>query len=391
VFGDDLGTYDGTNWRMYHYDGATTELSPTSAIEVGKGYWLIVKDTKTIDTGAGSTAPVSSLTPFTIALKTGWNQIGNPYNFNVVWNDVLQASSLNVKLRVYEGGFEDGSVLKKYQGGFVMANTDATITFPVRYNSAAGRTSGEPKLLTNSIDQDEWEVILNVKHGNTTNPFGGVGMNRKADVLYDEFDDFTLPRFLEFVELNHNKKFTSIAYTKDVIPTIENHTWEFTIEANSNGPTEITWDNSYFGVNGKHLVLWDEEESIPVDMRATNSYSFNQNGPHRFRVFYGNEKYVNEKASKDQLLIHNVSPNPSENEVNFTFTVPGIDKTQVEVRVLNSLGQSVSPVFNGLLEGGYHQMSWSGRDVNGIRPSQGVYLVEVIAKGQRLAKRVVLK
>lgn len=392
VFGDDLGTYDGINWRMYRYDnGATTELGPTSAIEVGKGYWLIVKSNKTIDTGAGTTTAVSSTAPFAMDLKVGWNQIGNPYNFNLVWNDVLTASGVNMKLRVYEGGFNDATILKKDQGGFVMANAAGTLTFPVKYNGAAGRISGESEPLTNSIDQDSWEVIFKVTHNNTVNPFGGVGMNRDADVLYDKYDDFTLPRFLDFVELNHNKKFTSIAYTKDIIPSIENHTWEFTVETNSNGPTEITWDNSYFGLNDKQLVLWDEEESIPVDMRTATSYSFNLNGSHRFRVFYGDEKYVNEKAAKDDLLIHNVSPNPSDSEVNFTFTVPGVDKAQVEVKVLNSLGQPVSLVFNGLLPGGYHEMSWSGRDVNGLRPSQGMYLVEVIANGQRLAKRVVLK
>jgi ELWxxDGT repeat protein len=392
VFGDDLDTYDGIHWRMYRYDnGATTEMSSSSQIDVGKGYWLIIKDDKTIDTGPGTTTAVTSATPFEIDLKEGWNQIGNPYNFNIVWNDVLTESGLNLKLRVYVGGFTDGDKLAKNQGGFVLSNSAAKLKFPVKDNSAAGRTSGEPKLLTNAIDQGEWEVILNLKHGDTNNPFGGVGMNRSAKPLYDEFDDFTLPRFLDFVELNHDKKLLDISYTKDIVPTTENYTWEFKVESNSDGPTGITWDNSYFGISDKQIVLWDDEESIPVDMREASSYSFNLKGPKRFKVFYGSSQYVNEKSSKDKVLIHNISPNPSDREVNFTFTIPGVGKSQVEVRVLNSLGQPISPVFNGLLDGGYHQMSWSGKDINGLRPSQGVYLVEVMSNGQRLAKRVVLK
>jgi ELWxxDGT repeat protein len=392
VFGDDLGAYDGVNWRMYrHEDGVTTELSSSSTIEAGKGYWLIAKENKAIDTGPGTTVDVTSAAPFQLDLKEGWNQIGNPYNFNLVWNDVLTVSNLNLKLRLYVEGFFDGDKLAKYQGGFVMSNSVAKLTFPVKYNSAAGRTSGEPKRLTNAIDQGAWEVILNLKHGTTNNPFGGVGMNHKADPLFDEFDDFTLPRFLDFVELNHDKKFLNIAYTKDIVPTVANYTWEFTVESNSEGPTEITWDNSYFGISDKQLILWDEEESIPVNMRETGSYSFKLERLRKFKVFYGSPEYVKEKSSKDRILIHNISPNPSEGEVNFTFTVPGLDKSQVEVRVLNSLGQSIAPLFNGFLDAGHHQMSWSGRDNNGVKPSQGVYLVEVLSNGQRVARRVVLK
>lgn len=392
VFADDLGEYDGKAWRMYRYEaGSTVELQSSSTIEAGKGYWLIVRENKTIDTGAGQSVPVTTLTPFTIDLKTGWNQIGNPYNFNVLWSEVLAASNLNIKLRTYTGQFTDASVLNKFQGGFVLANSDGTLKFPTQYNGAAGREMEASKKLTNSIDQENWEVTFDVKHDGVENSFGGVGMNTSASPQYDEFDDFTLPRFINYVELNHAKKFSNIYYTKDVVPTADNFTWDFKVEARTDGPTEITWDNSYFGVNDRQLVLWDEEESMAIDMRTTGSYYFNQRGARKFKVFYGNEKYITENALAHSVVIHSLAPNPTDGDLSVLFSIPGTEQSVVEVKVLNTLGQPVASLFKGQMNGGMHTMTWSGKDHNGMRPSQGVYLVEVIANGQRLAKRVVLK
>lgn len=393
VFGDDLDTYDETKWRMAHYESdQTNDMTGSSLIEPGKGYWLIVKEQKTIDLGAGVIVDAKIDAPFTIDLKVGWNQIGNPYSFNILWSKVMDKSGVNLKLKTYVDGFNEVDRLNKFEGGFVLANAAVTLKFPTEYDGSAGRISAEgPKRLSNSIDQDNWEVMFDVEHANIKNTFGGVGMNRKANIAYDEFDDFTLPRFVEYVELNHRKKLHNIFYTKDVVPTTANHTYEFAVEAESDGATTITWDNSFFGVGDKHLVLWDEKESMPVNMRETNSYSFNQSGRRDFKVFYGSEAYVTEKTSASTILIHNISPNPSYNDMTVTFSIPGTEQTSVEVKVLNTLGQPVAALFKGSLQGGLHSMTWSGKDQQGVRPAQGIYLVEVIANGQKLAKRVVLK
>ncbi|MEJ0031233.1 MAG: hypothetical protein WDO15_13020 [Bacteroidota bacterium] len=139
-------------------------------------------------------------------------------------------------MRRYIDQFIDGDKLLANEGGFVFANDAATLKFPTAYNSTAGRIASEPESLTNSIDQPDWEVMLNVQHGAVTNTFGGIGMNRNANTTYDEFDDFTLPRFIDYVELNHAKKFLNTAFTKDVVPTTENFSWEFTVDTENQRP-----------------------------------------------------------------------------------------------------------------------------------------------------------
>ncbi|MEI9919173.1 MAG: ELWxxDGT repeat protein [Bacteroidota bacterium] len=395
IFADDFGSnYDGVDWRMYHWDGDNTELNGSSIIEPGKGYWLIQRDGKAFDTGPGTTVLDSptDTARFFLPIVQGFNQIGNPYNFNLLWADVQKASKTSVALKTYVGSYQQVTTLPRFQGGFIFSNGSGTLYFPKEYKTSAGRESNEPARLTNSIDQPDWEVMFNIQHDKQTNTFGGIGMNRTANVNYDDFDDFTLPRFLDYLELNHDKKiFRNISYTKDIIPTTENYTWTFSVESETDGLTTITWDNSYFGNNDKHLTLWDEEEGLAIDMRTRNSYSFNQSGARKFSAYYGSASYVAEKSLTNSVRIHSVTPNPADNDLTVTFSIPGADQSMTEVKVLNTLGQPVAVMYRGLLDGGMHSMTWSGKDQFGVRPAQGVYLVEVNSNGQKLAKRVVLK
>lgn len=392
IFVDDLGNVDQTKWRLFRYENkTTTELTATSSIDAGKGYWLITKSGSSVDTGTGKTVAVGSTEPFTIALVDGWNQIGNPYTFNVLWSDVTAASGLNVKLRVYTGTFGDATVLNKFTGGFVFSTGPATLKIPVVYNSAAGRTAAPTPPMTNALDDENWEVRFNASNGNISNILSGFGMNNQANSLYDEFDDFTLPKFLKYIEVNHNKAFHGTSFSKDIVPTATQYVWDFTVDSNLTGATDLSWDNSYFGINSKELVLWDVEEALAIDMKTNTTYSFNQTGSRHFRVYFGSKEFVAEKTAQQTLLFHSLTPNPSESEVGINFTIPGNEMRQVQVNVVNTLGQSISRIFDGSLNGGYHQLMWTGKDAYGVKPAQGIYIVEIVAGSERQSKRLVIK
>ena len=399
VFSDDLnsddGIYDNTKFRMYRYEaGSTTELKGSSNIDIGKGYWLIVKDNTPIDIGAGSTPSVSTDKPFTIDLVQGWNQIGNPYLFNVLWSDVLVASGgATLTLKTWLNDWVPSSTkLNKFEGGFVQTGTPVKLTFPVARNSSAGRSSEVKETKNvNALDSDNWEVRFQINNGNRKNEFGGVGMNPMAKDGYDGFDDFTLPRFQDYLELNHHKKVFGMTYTKDIVPTTENFEWEFTVESNLEGETSMTWDNSYFGENDNHLSLWDSEEQLSINMRAANQYSFQTIKPRSFRIFFGNEEYVKEQTTVDKLVIHSISPNPTDSETKISFSLAGTEDSFATVRVLNLLGQPVSTVHNGTLTSGFNEVVWSGKDYQGIKPAQGVYIVEIMQGIERGLKRLIVK
>ncbi len=393
---DVFGAKDNTKYRLFHYAGtSTTAMGPSDPIDLGKGYWLIIKDSKVLSTGAGNTADIWTAQPFTITLSSGWNQIGNPYNFNVSWADVLAASSApSLVLRTYNGNWGNGTQLNKFEGGFVMAPGTVTLTFPVTKNPAVNGRIGEQQpvpTLSNRIDQPDWEVNLTLRNGDRYNVFGGVGMHTDANKNYDKYDDFTLPRFLDYIELNHQKSFLGSHYTKDVVPTEENHTWEFTVESNLEGPTAMSWDNSYFGTTSKQLVLLDVATYTVLDMKTTGSYQFTSSGSHSFKIVYGNESYVKKESLPARLLVNTVFPNPSDSRVTIGFTLPYIEHpVGVKINVLDLMGQSVSKIFDGELESGYHEVIWSGMDDDGLKPAQGIYLIQIKGEQTTQLQRVII-
>jgi hypothetical protein len=387
VFGDDLGNYGNkSKWRMFHYSGTkTTELSGSSSINPGEGYWLISSDNATLDSGPGVTVGRIS-NPFTMSVSKGWNQIGNPYVINLVWAyvktytfDAFDNNTLGLgNLRsFFAGSWLDGPILKKFEGGFVMATTAGTMIFPAEKQAAAGRTEEKPVVLKqNSIDSQDWEVNFELTNGIQTMNFGGIGMNQKASEGYDAYDDFTLPRFLDYIELNHaSKDLFDIAYTKDVVPTSENHTWEFSIESNASGPVIINWDNSFFGNNNKQLVLWDVNLQRGFDMRAQKQYIFSRSRSGHFKVYYGDAQYVKEKTSVDQIVFHDVFPNPAKDMVTISFSVPTEERVTVEV--IDLLGRKMATVADGNFKPGYHEVRWNTQDSSGNPLTTGIYITQI--------------
>ena len=387
VIGDDLGDYgDKSKWRMFRYSGGTTnEMNGSMSINPGEAYWFISSTNANIDTGAGATVGRIS-DPFTIQVSKGFNQIGNPYGINLLWSDVQtysfdtdDNSDLGLgKLRVFNGGsFADGTVLKRFEGGFVMAASAGTLVFPAEKNPAAGRTEEQPVTpLRNSIDGADWEVNFELTNGIQNMSFSGIGMNQKANDAYDVYDDFTLPRFLDYIELNHaSKELFNISYTKDIIPTAENHTWEFFVESNSNEVVTMNWDNSYFGNNSKQLVLWDVNLQRGLDMRKESKYSFSKSRSGHLKVFYGNEQYVKEKSTVSQIVFHDVFPNPAKDIVTISFSIPKEDN--VTIGVFDIMGRKIATVADGNFKAGYHEVSWNTLDGSGSAVTNGIYITQI--------------
>ncbi|SFE80253.1 Ser-Thr-rich GPI-anchored membrane family protein [Thermoflexibacter ruber] len=391
ILEDDLGTYDDQAWRLLHYQsGELYEVNkqekPLTQLDPGKGYWLIIKEKpiENVDTGEGTTVRVSSANPFSINLNPGWNQIGNPYNYNLSWSDILAANqnagSLG-SLKVYEKGFKNTDVLRRYRGGFVFSATGGTLRFPTLKNASinSGGRIEEKELLTNPITAPHWEVRLTAKIGKTSNEFAGLGMNPKAEILKDEFDDMTLPRFGKYVEVNFNRPaYFYPKFTKDIVPTTDNFIWEFTVESNENEKlTTLSWDNSYFG-NEKQLILFDQELQRMVDMKEVSEYAFARTvDKYRFKVFYGDQQFIQENLNADKVIFTNF-PNPFSSQTQFNFTLPlSLADSHVSIKVYNALGQEVATLANQSYQAGFHNLTWEGRDAQATPLSKGLYVVRL--------------
>ncbi len=392
VFADDLGSSDKSKWRMFRYDdGTTSELSGSTSIDPGNGYWLIVKSSATIDTGPGTTVLTTSDAPFEIDLKADWNEIGNPYNFAISWADVQAANPGLPGLRTYDGDFVDDTKLNKLEGGFVKVTSTQKLKFPVVKNPAVqgGRISDEVKRLNNPIDQPNWQVYFTIQQENLNNRISGFGMNKKAVEGFDILDGFNMPPFFEnFIELRHAKKVGNDFYSSDIVPTSDQYVWEFNIESTKDQqPITLRWDNSYFGSNDRELYLWDEALKRAINMRMMDTYTFQKNISKFFKVIYGDESFVKEKIDVHHLVVHAIWPNPVNQEAAISFSLPQSPSLEkVEFEIVDLLGRKI---WNHQSEfsSGYHEVVWKRLNDQ----SDGVYFIRLTSGGTSELRRLVLK
>jgi FlgD Ig-like domain len=296
------------------------------------------------------------------------------------WKDILagntNAGSLG-NLKVYEDGFKNSDILKRYRGGFVFAASGSTLKFPTLKNrSINGGRIEEPEALANPISAQNWEVRLTANTGKTSNEFAGFGMNPTAETLKDNFDDMTLPRFGKYVEVNFNRPaYFYPKFTKDIVPTTDNFIWEFTVESNeSEKTTKLSWDNSYFG-NEKTLILLDQELQRFINMNEVAEYTFTRTvDKYRFKVFYGNEQFINENLQADKVIFANY-PNPFSGQTQFNFTLPAnLADSHVSLKVYNSVGQEVTTLVNQNYTAGFHNLTWDAKDFQNNALSKGLYI-----------------
>ncbi|MDH5399627.1 MAG: T9SS type A sorting domain-containing protein, partial [Cyclobacteriaceae bacterium] len=395
----DLPVYDAANpseWRLFHYSGGNTkEISTGGNIELGKGYWFISKENVDISTGAGSYAAVNSGSPYVMSLSAGWNQIGNPYPFKISWSKILEQNGLTgLDLKVFVGtGYAPATILDAYQGGFVLASSAFNLNISPDKTLIGGREEDEVIPVKNPLDQNHWELTLQLTDGKIANRLSGIGMHPEAMYAYDDYDDVNLPRFIKYLDVEHETNVMGYALSKDIVPTSGHHIWEFSVLSNTEDEhISITWENSYFGTNDKELVLWDLEANKTVDMRVSNTYTFRKSATNRFKVLFGNNRFVRENLLPDAPVVLQAYPNPFNDKVSITYALPDqLQQGTINVEVYNATGTKVKTIYTGSYRSGMQQVEWDGRDDHGSRLAGGMYLIRLSTGEKSGYHRIVLR
>jgi hypothetical protein len=325
----------------------------------------------------------------------GWNLIGNPFITSVDAATVATHEDNSDKtfgdFKTYEGSFVTATQLKPMSGGFVMIQAAGNGQLRIPAYSTGRISAPSPVNFKQAIASGTWSVDLLVKSGSFTNSFAGFGMHPDASEQNDKYDDFTLPRFLDYLELNYNKQLYGSAFTKDIVPTSPQHVWEFEVESNlSDEVIEMTWDNAYFGNTDQELVLWDVGQQRAIDMKTDNRYSFERSLSRSFRVLFGSPEFVSKETQPFRPVFHSVSPVPSAGNVTFAFSVPESGgQVKTSLVIYNMMGQKVADLVDGALPAGYQQAQWNIED--SAKPAVGVY-ISVLKFGETtLQKRLIIK
>ena len=209
-------------------------------------------------------------------------------------------------------------------------------------------------------------------------------MHPDANQQKDLYDRALLPSLGHDIRLHfpHEESLAKV-FMKDVVGTSTNHTWEFIVKTDILGDeTILSWDNSYFGNSSSKLVMMDLAEGRLVDMSQVNTYRYAGNADRKFKVFYGDESFINSNALPGQLVLR-AYPNPFSDQTTIEIALPeSAGNYDVRLQILNTLGQEVIQLANGDLNPGFHQLQWDGHDRNGYRLPSGVYMYNLRVEGQ---------
>ncbi len=408
---DELGPYDNKVWRMFHtmndeYVEYRESESPFTDFEVGKGYWLIIGSTdgtNDVFPGEGTTVQVTETNPYVLTLSPGWNQIGNPYNFNISWNDVIDddlnpgSSTELEELRTFKFALNsDADVLERFSGGIVMAHSEITLKVPVFKNPSAQRLSNTTISTTNTTINNplhfaNWRVRLSVESGGLISHASSFGMDRNAKLSRDPLDRMRMPRFddpnFTYLDVSfHHPEYFYPYFSTDIIPTANTHIWDVTVSSNVGREyVKISWDNAYFGNGDKQLILFDVEKQKVIDMKRDSVYTSSSPKIDRpFRIYYGDQQFIDSVLTPDRIVLGEAYPNPFEEGIAFPFTL--VEKGNlanevydVSLSIYNLLGQQIYKRQENQLSSGFQEFLWDGKHISGEPVDAGsyIYMIQV--------------
>ncbi|HZY82488.1 MAG TPA: IPT/TIG domain-containing protein [Cyclobacteriaceae bacterium] len=379
VFSDIFNTYgyDSSKWRLYHYanNGVTapryTEyLRGLEEINPGKGYWIIVRNSQEIFLKKGKAVNLEN-GPFKITLYPGWNQIGNPYDFDVSWANVLSFNSQPANLEPLKG-FSHGTfgpitTLKRFGGGFVRYNgtTPLTIQIPFTNSSGSGRIAA-PEAFG---DIGNWRLPLVLSAGTVANSMPAIGMHPRALPDDDPLDEHNLPLPAGFMDISFPHGLSSSITTSS-----DNHKWTFNVKSTAAAKTiTISWDTSPWSDTGHMLFLHDISEAKLIDMRSLNSYTFANRPNAEFDIYFGDKTFIEKNATPHVPTLGDSWPNPMSSVARIPYTIAE-ESSHAQLQLYTLQGQPVRTLLSGMHPKGFYEAEWDGTDDQGQRISAGVVL-----------------
>lgn len=383
-----MGTYDKKKWRFSQYQNGKIvdyeEGIGASNLEQGRGYWFISKNEVDLSFGQGKSFGNSLASPFKLQLRKGWNQIGNPFPYDLSWQDVLAANnnpSIISNLYVYDNvnvSFNESDLLRVYGGGFVFAEEATDVNFPVTLSAKSNgriKSSSLPELELNH--PEDWLLPIRLKQGEVVNTISGIGMLANAREGKDVYDKITAPRFVRYLEFNSHIEGYPAEVTRNISSPSSSKVWNYAIASNSNEPVELQWDSKLIeGLSG-NLILYDESRHTIVNMAHVDNFLTSASA--KISIYYDG-KNNNEIES---IVLGQPYPNPFHDKVSIPFDF-SMSESQVRVllQVFDSHGMLVTEQTVDQQSGQLKSIQWDGRANDGTEVQSGLYIYKLA--GQRI-------
>jgi hypothetical protein len=272
------------------------------------------------------------------------------------------------------------------QGGFVEAQGAVTIAIPFDgQNIPGGGREKDFERLGHDLNEDEWSLAFRLQQDNLIYTLGSIGMAHDAHAGFDRYDASTPPRFFDYLEMNFNgPEHFAKRFTRDIVQTQQNYTWNFAVDSNIAGMADLTWDNNSLKQSVKEIFLLDVSTQILINMKDIGRYSFNPVESANFRLFFGDNLTI----TPEKVQLGKAYPNPTSGNTQIAFSLPdsGGPGQYITLDIVDVTGKKVGTIANGRYTPGYHEVSWDATQLN-----NGFYNYRLTVEGSKGKTTIVNK
>jgi hypothetical protein len=388
VLEDDLGAYDNTKWKFFDVQNTTINEYPniknSNIVNPGKGFLLLVNMAdKFIDSGPGVTPKIADYNQ--VSLNAGWNLIGNPFDFDIPYNNL--SVNGNPPEAWYHGstGWNSGGDLKKWEGLAVYSGNAATLSITPQSGPSSDFR------ISNIFKEKNWGIKISASGLNSTDNDNYIGVydkqNEEQRNIWHEPprlpSSISLRILPQQLELNKGKITESSVLSTFIQPVNEEgNYWDFEIISDREGE-KINLSFEYFAEIPEDFFTYliDYNYNIVHEIfNVTNTINLKTNSDKKceFRIIVGNTNFVESNTGGIALIparfeLRQNFPNPFNPSTNMIFSLP--EGSRLTLEVFNLLGQKVKTLIkNKHFEQGYHTVEWDGKNEMNVDVASGMYI-----------------
>jgi hypothetical protein len=364
---------------------------------------------------------------YKIALKKGWNQIGNPFSFSRNWDDTTTNvdTTPNIMNKIYwftggegysfastdpfvpnqtvdssswktaadfEGpatGVNWPGTLDPWGGYWVYTYADTELQIDPM---APGKEAPTPPSAPSVQMPYNWSVKVTPEVGGTAGAAKFAGIVSDATEGIDRYDVMDLPALpgqkvrLSFITEDGD-------YLQDMKAPADEMFWQFKVGSAANMPVTLRFDASTVPTEYRTVLLLDTVTEAATDLRKAAAHVYKS--PETIRNF----KLIISKAHPEAYVVPKHSallqnyPNPFNPETWVPYRLA--NSGDVTIKVYNVTGQVVRRLELGHREAGSYTVKeraayWNGRNDIGERVASGVYFYHIQSGSFHTTKRMVI-
>lgn len=396
---------DTATWRYFGYTHGDGSYISFDSIRSGTGGWLYAEKSAAVSFTTDCHAPVE---PVPVHLRRGWNCVGNPFTFPLLWDNTLvkigdaqvgitdkaAGNFLRRQLFLYDDAtpnarndgtyrtnrnlvshlYTDSTMLLPWSACWVYAEADDVVCLL----SPDAQRRSVPLAKKRSLPQEEWLYEVHLVSGGVHEGPLVFGKAAGAKEGYDLFDTpkppspgALLKAGFEAVDQQGN----SVVLT-GVFSNISDHSgagWELVVESATGMPLHMEWKRS--GVAGEKVYLYDEATGQTVDMQEVHGCTLPAAAAGVRKLQFRQSVQIASVAAPAQWEFSAAAGR----SVRFSYAVPQLSgKTcRVAIDIFDIRGRLVQRLMVMHTAPGRYSLRWNGVAQGRSTRAQGLYVARI--------------